>query len=156
MLMFAGKVHHLRHFCFGHFVGENAAFTDAVVMDMQHDSGRRFVVLVEELLQHVHHELHRGVVVIQNQHAIEARTFGLRPGLGDDRGPGRARIAAPLAVVVGQPQGPKGFSFCRARWFGSEVANHGYFGGLRPGLVAGEMGQNHPRAPIIKMGSLRF
>ena len=37
--MFARKVHHLRHFGFGHLVGENAAFADPVMVDMQHDPG---------------------------------------------------------------------------------------------------------------------
>ena len=38
--MFAGKVHHLRHFGFGDFVGVDAAFADAVVMHVhQHGIG---------------------------------------------------------------------------------------------------------------------
>src|SRR6185436_17287072 len=39
MLMFAGKVHHLRHLGFRHFIGKNATFADAVVMDVKHDPG---------------------------------------------------------------------------------------------------------------------
>ena len=41
--MFAGKVHHLRHFGLGHFVGENATFADPVLVHMHHDAVRRFV-----------------------------------------------------------------------------------------------------------------
>ena len=37
MLMFAGKVHDLRHLGLSHLVGKDAAFADAVVMHMQHD-----------------------------------------------------------------------------------------------------------------------
>ena len=76
--MFAGKVHHLRHFCFGDLVGEDAAFADPVMVDVQHDSRRRVAVLVEEALEHEHHELHRGVVVIQQENAVEVRPFRLR------------------------------------------------------------------------------
>ena len=50
MLMFSGKVHHLSHFGFGDLVGKNATFADAMMMHMQHDRGRGFNVLVEELL----------------------------------------------------------------------------------------------------------
>ena len=39
--MLAGEVHHLRHFCFRHFVGEHAAFADAMLVDVQHDARRR-------------------------------------------------------------------------------------------------------------------
>ena len=38
MLMFAGKVHHLRHFGLGHLIGEDAAFADAVLMHVHHDA----------------------------------------------------------------------------------------------------------------------
>ena len=41
----------------------------------------------------MHHELHRRVVVVEQQHTVEARPLGLRLGLGDDRGAGRARLA---------------------------------------------------------------
>ena len=64
--MFAGKVHHLRHFCFGDFIREDATFADPVMMHMQHDSRRGLAVLVEEPLQHMHHEFHRRVVVVED------------------------------------------------------------------------------------------
>ena len=44
-------------------------------------------VLVEEALQHVDHELHGRVVVVEQQHAVQVRTLGPRLGLRDDRGP---------------------------------------------------------------------
>src|ERR1700691_1386999 len=53
MLVFAGKVHNLRHFGFGHFVGKDTAFADAVLMHMHHDPVRRLVVFVEEPLEDV-------------------------------------------------------------------------------------------------------
>jgi hypothetical protein len=50
MLMLARKIHHLRHLGLGDFVGEHAALPDSMVMDMKHDFGRGFDVLLEELL----------------------------------------------------------------------------------------------------------
>src|SRR5215813_13821459 len=107
MLMFAGKVHHLRHFSFGDLVCVDAALADPMVMNMQHDSGRGLMVLVEKPLEHMHHEFHGRVIVVEDQHTIEARPLGLRLGLGDDRGsrPRRGRSPA-LLVIVGQPRRP--------------------------------------------------
>ena len=100
MLMFAGKVHDLRHFGLGHLVGENPAFADPVLVHMHHDPMRRLLVLVEEPLEHMDHELHRRVVVVEQQDAIEVRPLGLRPRLGDDRRPRPALVVLALAVVV--------------------------------------------------------
>src|SRR5262245_49208890 len=97
MLVFACKVHHLRHLVLGDLVRINATFADSVVMDVQHDAGRRLAVLVEEPFQHVHDELHRRVVIIEQKHPVEARPLGLRLGFGDDGGPRVARVALPLA-----------------------------------------------------------
>ena len=98
--MFARKVHHLSHFGFGDFISIDAAFADAVVMHMQHNPCGSFVVTAEETFQDVHDELHRSVVVVEDEHAVHARLLGLRLGLGDDRGTGAALIGAALAVVV--------------------------------------------------------
>jgi hypothetical protein len=65
MLVFAGKVHNLRHFRFCDLVRENTAFADTVLVYVHHDSMRRFVVFIEETLEDVDHELHRRVVVVQ-------------------------------------------------------------------------------------------
>src|ERR1044071_2136297 len=100
MLMFAGKVHHLRHFSFGDLVCVDAALTNPMVMNMQHDSGRGLVVLVEKPLQHMHDEFHRGVVVVQDEHTIKARPLGLRLGLGDDRGSRPRRARSPTLLVI--------------------------------------------------------
>ena len=59
MLVFARKVHHLRHLGFRDLVRKYAAFADAVMVDMEHDARRGLAVLVEEALQHVNDELHR-------------------------------------------------------------------------------------------------
>jgi len=97
--MFAGKVHNLRYFCFRHFVSEDSAFTDTVLMYMHHNPMRRVVILVEETFEDMNHEFHRRVVVVEQQNAIEVRPLRLRPRLCDDRGPGRA-ISLALAIIV--------------------------------------------------------
>jgi hypothetical protein len=50
MLMFAREIHHLRDFGLRDLVSEHATFADAVMMNMQHDLGGRFHVLLKELL----------------------------------------------------------------------------------------------------------
>ena len=98
--MFAREVHNLRHFGLRHLICIDAALADAMVVDMQHNSGRGFVIFAEEALEHVHDELHRRVVVVEDEHTVHARPLGLRLGLGDDGGARPPRLAPPLAVVV--------------------------------------------------------
>jgi len=98
MLVLPCKIHHLRDFGLCDFIGEHAALPDPVMMDVEHDLGGRFGVLLEELLQHVNDEFHRRVVVVQNQDTVKVWTLGLRLDLGDDRG---RRAAGPgIAVLV--------------------------------------------------------
>src|SRR5262245_56868070 len=70
-----------------------------MLVHVHHDSLRGLGILVEESLEHVHDKLHRRVVVVQEQYAVEAWTLGLRLGLGDDGSAGRPRSAA-LGIVV--------------------------------------------------------
>ena len=100
MLVFAGKVHHLRHFGFGDLIGIHAAFADPVVVHMEHDAVGRLVVLAEKPLDHMHDEFHRRVIVVEDQHAVKIRPLDLRPRLGNDRGSRRTRIAIAAALVV--------------------------------------------------------
>jgi len=65
MLVFAGKVHHLRHLGLGHLVSINAALTDPMLMHVHHNSVCGLGILVEEPLEHMHHELHRGIIIVQ-------------------------------------------------------------------------------------------
>jgi hypothetical protein len=45
MLMFAGKVHHLRHFGLCDLVRKkNAVFADSMLVDVHHDAMRRLVI----------------------------------------------------------------------------------------------------------------
>src|ERR1700676_2675809 len=76
MLVFAGKVHNLRHFGLRHLVGVDSAFPDPVLVHMHHDPVGGLLVLVEKPLQHVHHELHRSVVVVEQKHPVETWPLG--------------------------------------------------------------------------------
>src|SRR5690606_1774801 len=71
MLVLAREIHHLRDLGLCDLVGEHAAFADAMMMNVQHDLGGGLQVLLKELLKDVNDELHRSVVVIQYEHAIE-------------------------------------------------------------------------------------
>src|SRR5665213_1182368 len=88
MLMFACEIHDLRHLGLGDFIGIDPAFAHSMLMNMQHDMGRLLTTLLKKLLQHQYDEFHRGVVVVQQQHAIESRPLGFGPRFGDDARPG--------------------------------------------------------------------
>jgi hypothetical protein len=45
-------------------------------MDFQHDLGGCFQIAAKKLLNHKHHELHRGVIVIQHHHLVQLGRFG--------------------------------------------------------------------------------
>jgi len=98
--MFAGKVHDLRHFGLRDLVGEYPAFTDPMLMHMHHDPVRRLMILVEETFEHVNHELHRRVVIVEQQDTVEVWALRLRPRFSDDRSPRPTLIALPFAFVV--------------------------------------------------------
>ena len=99
MLMFSRKVHHLCHLGFGDLVRKNAALSDPMMMNMQHDLCRGFNVLLKEFLKNVNDELHWRVIVVQNKYAIQIRTFRLRLDFCDD-GRSRAASAAPAIVLA--------------------------------------------------------
>ena len=101
--MFSGKVHDLRHFGLGHFVGEDPAFADPILVHVHHDPLCGLVVLVEEALEHVDHELHWRVVVVEQKNSIKVRPLGLRPRLGDDRSARAVLIGFALTIVVCHP-----------------------------------------------------
>jgi hypothetical protein len=104
MLVLACKIHHLGNFGLGNLIGKDAADTDAFMVYVQHDPGRFLSPLVEEALQYVHHELHRRVVIVQQEYFIKAWLLGFRARLGDE-----ARLAFPLvsrAVLAGHAYVP--------------------------------------------------
>ena len=100
MLVLAGVVHHLRDFGFGDLVGENTAFADAMLMDMQHDPRRFFRPFVEIFAQHGDDKFHRRVVVVEQQHAIHTGASRLRFGARDNSGAAaRCRVTAFLLIL---------------------------------------------------------
>jgi len=101
--MFARKVHDLRHLGFRYLVRIDAAFSDPMVMYMQHNSCGSFMIFAEEPLQHMHNELHRRVIIIENEYTIQVRPFGLRFGLGNDRCARPALLIPAFTIVVGHP-----------------------------------------------------
>src|SRR5689334_15955919 len=96
MLMAPCEFNHLGDLGFRDLIGENAADTHAVTMDMEHDLHGFFAGLVKELLQYVDDELHRRVVVVQDQNLVEAGLLGLWACFCDDPGP---RAASSLTVT---------------------------------------------------------
>ena len=70
----------------GDVSGVDAADAAPVVVDLQHDLRRGLEVLVEILLQHHDDELHRRVVVVEQDHLVHLRRRCLlRPALENDR-----------------------------------------------------------------------
>ena len=98
--MLPRKIHHLRHFGLGDLVSEDAALTDPMLVNVQHDLGRGFHVLLEKSFDDMNDEFHRRVVVVQDQHPIQARPLGLRLHLGDDGGSRTARRTGTALVIA--------------------------------------------------------
>src|SRR5262245_23830320 len=112
MLMLTGKIHDLSHLGLGNFVGEDAALSDAVVMNMQHDASGRFAILLEEPFENVDDELHRRVVVVEKQDPVEARLLGLGFGARDDCGAAPRAVSAMVAVLHFCPAILIGYTDC--------------------------------------------
>ena len=68
-----------------------------MAMDMQHHIHRFLAGLAEDLFQDVNDELHRRVVVVEQQNLVQAGLFGLWARFGDDPGAG---IARPVLVAI--------------------------------------------------------
>jgi hypothetical protein len=58
-----------------------------MMMDVEHDLSRFLWVLIKIGLQYENYELHRRVIVIEQQNAIHAGALGLRAGARDDGRP---------------------------------------------------------------------
>jgi len=84
----ARVVHYLGHFGFSHFKCENAAFSDAILMNMQHDARGFLAALVEKPAQHRLDKAHGRIIIVQQQHPVHAGLFSLGPGTGNDFRPG--------------------------------------------------------------------
>lgn len=72
MLVLLREVHDLRDFGFRHFIGENATNAHALLMDMKHYPRRLIGIHLEKCLENVDHKFHRCVIIVQQQHFIQA------------------------------------------------------------------------------------
>lgn len=98
--MLSGKVQHLRNLSFGDFIGKDAAFTDTVIVHVQHDLRRFVLILVKEAFEDDYDEFHRCIIVVQNEDPIEIGLLDLLFGARDDAGPGSIVI-----VIIGPALG---------------------------------------------------
>ena len=96
-----GEFNDLGDLCFRDLEGEDAANAHTVAVDMQHHVDRFLAGLAENLFQDMDDELHRRVIVVQEQDLVEAWLLGLGACFGDDAGSGVASgISRPVLVVV--------------------------------------------------------
>src|SRR5579872_7193635 len=95
MLMVPRIRGHLRHLSFRDLERKDPADTLTLGVHFEHDARRGRPIEAEELLQHVDDELHRGIVVIQQDHPVKWRLLDLRPRLLDENAgiwTGRVRV----------------------------------------------------------------
>ena len=96
-----GEFNHLGDLCFRDLEGIDAANTHTMAVDMQHHVDGLFAILAEDFFQDMDDELHRRVIVVEQQHLVEAGLLGLGARFGDDAGSGVASgIARPVLAVV--------------------------------------------------------
>ena len=75
-----GVIAHLNDLGFGHVARVNSREPLAFVVHSKRDLERFFVPFFEKLRQHFDHELHRGVIVVVDEHRIFGWLFELRLG----------------------------------------------------------------------------
>ena len=103
MLILSGEIHDLGHFGLGHLECIDPALAHSVIVNMEHDACGGFAVLLEKTLQHVNHELHRRVVVVEDEDPVEAGLLGFGLGARDDGGAAAAAIAAAFRRLACAP-----------------------------------------------------
>lgn len=79
MLVTARVLVHLRHLRFGHFAGKNPANALPPGVDVEHHLYGALLVHAEEGPQHLDDEIHRGEIVIHQQHLEQRRSGYFRP-----------------------------------------------------------------------------
>jgi hypothetical protein len=77
-------IHHLIHLGFRNFMRVHTANANPGLMHGQHDPDSFHFGFPEEPHQHIHHEIHRRVIVVQDQHLEQWWLFcdRFRPGFG--------------------------------------------------------------------------
>src|SRR5260221_2823785 len=115
MLVLSRIVDGLRDLRLGDLVRVDPAYTDALLMDVQHDLGRLVTVLLKDALQDIDHEFHRRVTVVQHQHLVHRRLLGPRTGERERAGTAISLAIAVIATPRPQPRPPRG-AHRRAPW----------------------------------------
>src|SRR5579871_1855338 len=85
MLMLPRVRDHLSYLRLRNLISKDSAHTLALGVDLEHDAGRLGAVHGKEALQDIDHELHRGIVVIDQHDLIERWAFELGLRLFDDQ-----------------------------------------------------------------------
>jgi hypothetical protein len=96
----AGKFNDLRDLCFRDLIGEHAANTHTVPVDMKHNLHGLLPRLIEKALQNVNDEFHGRIVVVQEENAVQARLLCLLPRFCDDAGPRAVALARSVVPFV--------------------------------------------------------
>ena len=79
--LFPRHFSHLFHPCHCHVEGVNAHYCLSLVVHFQHQFCGCCLVLVKHLRQHAHDKLHRGDVVVEENHAVSVRLFQFDGGV---------------------------------------------------------------------------
>lgn len=103
--MAAGEIHHLCNLGFRHLERKHTHHGDTFLVNGQHHFECLRMSHAEEPLQHMHDELHRGVIVIEQQDLVKRRTLSFGARFGDDAG-----LVVWLALSAGHKVGRKGQS----------------------------------------------
>jgi len=70
MLAFPGVLVDLHGLRFGDVAGKQSAYCPPLGMDGQHDLGRQLAVQIEERFEHFDDEIHRRVVIVEQNHLV--------------------------------------------------------------------------------------
>ncbi|CDX39023.1 hypothetical protein MPLDJ20_240086 [Mesorhizobium plurifarium] len=98
MLILSGEIHDLGHFGLGHLECVDAALAHSMIVNMKHDARGGFAVLLEKPFQDVNDELHRSVIVVQDEDPVQAGLLGLGFGARDDSGAATGIVAVSVTL----------------------------------------------------------
>ncbi len=99
MLILSGEIHDLGHFGLGHLECIDPALAYPMIVDMEHYACGGFTVFLEKTLQHMDHEFHGRVVVVEDENPVEAGLLGLGFRARDDGCPAAGLIAVTAAIL---------------------------------------------------------
>ena len=98
VLGFFGEIHHLRDFGFGDFIGKYPANADTFLVDVKHHLGGLIGAHLKKCFQHMDDKFHWRIIVIEQQHFVEAGFFGFGARA---RGQTYARDIAAVITAIG-------------------------------------------------------